>query len=64
MHIHLGTLKLVEPIRHGSYGNCLTAHNFILAKAGVEGDFTLHSPRFYVPGLAGQVGMPLEQRRH
>ena len=23
----------------------------------------MHSPRFYVPGLAGQLGMPLEQRR-
>ena len=63
MHIHLGTLKFEEPVRHGSYGNCLTAHNLVLSKAGVGGDYTLHSPRFYVPGLAGQIGMTLEQRR-
>ena len=63
MLITQGQLQMVQPPRHGSYGNCLMAHNLVLRKAGVEGDFTLHSPRFYLPGLAGQVGMSLEQRR-
>ena len=63
MQITGGQLELILPPRHGSYGNCLMAHNFTLRKAGVEGDYTLHSPRFYLPGLAGQVGMSMEQRR-
>ena len=63
MQIVGSQLEMVLPPRHGSYGNCLMAHNFMLRKAGVEGDYTLHSPRFYLPGLAGQVGMSMEQRR-
>ena len=63
MIIIQGQLQLVQPPHHSSYGNCLMAVNLVLRKAGIEGDFTLHSPRFYLPGLAGQVGMTVEQRR-
>ena len=63
MRVHEGSLEIIEPIRHGSYGNCLMAHNLVVKKAGVDGDFTLHSPRLYVPGIAGQAGLSIEQRR-
>ena len=63
MILDKGTLQIEQPVRHGSYANCLAAHNVMLRAAGVEGDFTLHSPRFFVPGLAGQAGMTMEQRR-
>ena len=63
VHMLEGKIMFEMPMRHGSYGNCLMAHNIILRAAGVQGDFTLHSPRFFVPGLAGQMGMSLEQRR-
>ena len=56
-------LSFTDPVRHGSYGNCLRAHNLVLRKAGIQGDYTLHSPRFFAPGLAGQLGLTLEQRR-
>ena len=52
-----------EPVRHGSSSNCLAVQNRVLCMAGVQGDFTLHSARFYIPGVAGQLGMTLEQRR-
>ena len=61
--IHPIGLTLQKPVRHGSYGNCLAVQSRILRMAGVPGDYTLHSARFYVPGMAGQLGMSLEQRR-
>eukprot|EP00974_Lingulodinium_polyedra_P031152 2997891-Lingulodinium_polyedra.AAC.1 len=50
------SVRIHRPARHGSYGNCLAVQHRVLAMAGVTGDYTLHSARFYVPGLAGQLG--------
>ena len=53
----------VQPVRHGSYSNALRTMCKIHADIGHTEHFTLHSPRFFICGIAGQAGQSLEQRR-
>ena len=55
-------LKITTLPRQGSYGNCLRVQSLIPEKLGHPEQFTLHSPKFYMPTLAGQVGLSLEER--
>ena len=55
-------LKRTTLPRQGSYGNCLRVQSWIHEKLGHPERFTLHSPKFYMPTLAGQVGLSLEER--
>ena len=55
-------LKITTLPRQGSYGNCLRVQSWIHEKLGHPERFTLHSPKFYMPTLAGQVGLSLEER--
>ena len=56
-------LQIPQPPRRGTYGNCLSIMSWVHRKLGIDAHFTLHSPRFYIPGLAAQTNMPLELRR-
>eukprot|EP00959_Pyramimonas_sp_CCMP1952_P350430 7341675-Pyramimonas_sp.AAC.1 len=49
-----------------SYSGALNAMRHALRVVGVAGDVTewsLHSPRFFLPSLAGQLRFPMEERR-
>jgi hypothetical protein len=63
MVIANGVLELVRPVRHGSYSNCLMAMSFVHRIVGHSVRYTLHSPRFFICGIAGQAGFTLEERR-
>ena len=54
-------LKITTLPRQGSYGNCLRARSWIHEKLGHLERFTLHSLKFCMPTLAGQVGLSLEE---
>ena len=56
-------LNFCSPIRHGSYSNCLMAMGWAHKFAGHNEYYTLHSPRFFICGIAGQAGFTMEQRR-
>ena len=55
-------LKITTLPRQGSYGNCLRVQSWIHEKLRHPEQFTLHSPKFYMPTLAEQVGLSLEER--
>ena len=63
-HIDLvmGIPQLAQPVRPGSYHNCIRMQSWLHVKLGHSQRFTLHSPRFYLPTVAGQLQMPLEER--
>ena len=56
-------LRVGQPIQQGTYGNCLNVMQWIHQRLKLAQGYTLHSPRFYLPSLAGQAGLPLELRR-
>ena len=59
-------LEVLLPVRPARYIEALNAFRVVLGLLGGVKDplaWSLHSPRFYFPSLAGQMGLSLEQRR-
>ena len=62
MALMCGTPQLAKPVRKGSYHSCINMQAWIHRKMGHRTHFTLHSPRFYMPSLAGQMQLPIDER--
>ena len=63
MWLHMSGPKLVQPVQRGSYSNCLMIHAWVHQNLGHVSQPTLHGPRFYLPIIAGQAGLPMDLRR-
>ena len=57
-----GVPQLTQPVRQGSYHNCINMQGWLHSRLGHDQRFTLHSPRFYLPTVAGQLQMSVEER--
>ena len=63
---HLGAFVVLQPVRPMSYSGALNAMRHAFRVCGVAGDvgkWSLHSPRFFMASLAGQLRFPTEERR-
>ena len=58
-----GALCIHQPARQGAYSKALVAQAYLHSRLGHTQHFTLHSPRFFIPGIAGQAGFTMEERR-
>jgi hypothetical protein len=59
-------LTIRQPVRPCKYFDALCAFRVCIRLAGIAGDpsvFSLHSPRFFLPSVAGQMRLPLEEKR-